>query len=57
MRRREMNPTVERVVLVLVAIGCSIWILRYDIILLMPVLGLVACARELNGLKNVENKP
>lgn len=57
MRNQEMNPTVERVVFMLVAVGCSIWILQYDLILLIPILGLVASTRELNALKNVEDKP
>lgn len=57
MRHQKMSPIVERTVLMLAGIGCSIWILRYDIILLVPVLGLIACTRELNGLNNIGNKP
>lgn len=52
MRPREINPKIERVVFVLLAIGCSIWILQYDIILLMPVLGIVASVRELRSQKD-----
>jgi len=52
-----MSPFVEGIIFKVLAIGCSIWILQYDLILLIPILGLVASLRELSALKNVEDKP
>lgn len=57
MRPRVINPSTEGIIFIVLAIGCSIWILKYDIILLVPILGLVASVRELSALKNAENKP
>jgi hypothetical protein len=56
MKSRVISPLTEGIIFKVLAIGCSIWILKYDIILLIPILGLVASVRELNVLKKVENK-
>lgn len=57
MKSRAISPFIEGVIFKALAIGCSVWIMRYDIILLIPILGLVASIRELNSLKDIENKP
>lgn len=57
MRSRVISPSTEGIIFIVLAIGCSIWILKYDIILLVPILGLVASVRELNAVKNIEDKP
>ena len=57
MKSRLISPLTEGIIFKVLAIGCSIWILKYDIILLMPILGLVASVRELGALKNAEDKP
>lgn len=56
MRSRVISTSTEKIIFTILAIGCSIWILRYDIILLIPVLGLVASIRELSTIKNAGDK-